>query len=118
GEGKGADRGVDGLIYYYETERKDFLTRVREDLTSMKSEPVHRDKIIVQVKGGGVNRGDVATLLGDVENKKSAGGVLITLEKPSNAHRNRRCRALHIQALARQRLSAHSNSDCRRFAQR
>ena len=23
GEGKGADRGVDGLLYYYETERKD-----------------------------------------------------------------------------------------------
>ena len=33
GEGKGADRGVDGLLYYYETERKDFLTRVREDAT-------------------------------------------------------------------------------------
>ena len=36
----------------------------------MKSEPVYREKIIVQVKGGGVNRADVATLLGDVENQK------------------------------------------------
>jgi len=78
---------VDGLLYYYETERKDFLNRVREDAPSMKSEPVHREKIIVQVKGGGVNRGDVATLLGDVENQKAAGGVLITLEKPSKQMR-------------------------------
>jgi len=31
GEGKGADRGVDGLLYYYETERKDLLNRVKED---------------------------------------------------------------------------------------
>jgi len=87
GEGKGADRGVDGLLYYYETERKDFLNRVREDAPSVKHEPVHREKIIVQVKGGGVNRGDVATLLGDVENQKAAGGVLITLEKPSKQMR-------------------------------
>src|SRR5437660_11550208 len=69
GEGKGADRGVDGLLYYYETERKDFLNRVREDAPAMKKEPVHREKIIVQIKGGGVNRADVATLLGDVENQ-------------------------------------------------
>jgi hypothetical protein len=87
GEGKGADRGVDGLLCYYETERKDFLDRVREDAPSMRSEPVHREKIIVQVKGGGTNRGDVATLLGDVNNQKAAGGVLITLEKPSKQMR-------------------------------
>ena len=87
GEGKGADRGVDGLLYYYETERKNFLNRVREDAPAMKSEPVHREKIIVQVKGGGVNRSDVATLLGDVENQKAAAGVLIILEKPSKQMR-------------------------------
>src|SRR5207247_9810589 len=28
GEGKGADRGVDGLLYFYETERKDLLNRI------------------------------------------------------------------------------------------
>ncbi len=39
------------------------------------------------MKGGGVNRGDVATLLGDVENQKAAGGVLITLDKPSKQMR-------------------------------
>ena len=87
GEGKGADRGVDGLLYFYETERKDIPGRVREEPLP-RSEPVHREKIIVQVKGGGVNRGDVATLLGDVENQKAAGGVLITLEKPSKQMRS------------------------------
>jgi hypothetical protein len=86
GEGKGADRGVDGLLYFYETERKDIPGRVREEPLP-KSEPVHREKIIVQVKGGGVNRSDVATLVGDVENQKAAGGVLITLEKPSKQMR-------------------------------
>jgi site-specific DNA-methyltransferase (adenine-specific) len=86
GEGKGADRGVDGLLYFYETERKDIPGRVREEPLP-KSEPVHREKIIVQVKGGGVNRSDVATLLGDVENQKAAGGVLITREKPSKQMR-------------------------------
>ncbi len=86
GDGKGADRGVDGLLYFYETERKDIPGRVKEEPLP-KSEPVHREKIIVQVKGGGVNCGDVATLLGDVENQKAAGGVLITLEKPSKQMR-------------------------------
>jgi hypothetical protein len=87
GDGKGADRGVDGLLYFYETERKDLINRIKEDAPAVRSEPVHREKIIVQVKGGGVNRGDVATLLGDVENQKAAGGVLITLEKASKPMR-------------------------------
>jgi site-specific DNA-methyltransferase (adenine-specific) len=86
GEGKGADRGVDGLLYFYETERRDIPGRVMEEPLP-RSEPVHREKIIVQVKGGGVNRGDVATLLGDVENQKAAGGILITLEKQSKQMR-------------------------------
>ncbi len=64
GDGKGADRGVDGLLYFYES---------KDD----------RANIIVQVKGGGVKRDDIATLLGDVNNQKAAGGVLITLEKAS-----------------------------------
>lgn len=64
GDGKGADRGVDGLLYFAEAKAK-------------------RSKILVQVKGGGVGRKDVATLLGDVNNQKAAGGVLLTLEKPT-----------------------------------
>ncbi|MGA3285534.1 MAG: hypothetical protein ABSD57_13890 [Verrucomicrobiota bacterium] len=39
GDGKGADRGVDGLLYFYESKDE-------------------RRKIIVQVKGGGVKRVD------------------------------------------------------------
>jgi DNA modification methylase len=68
GDGKGADRGVDGVLYFFEDKEE-------------------RRRILVQVKGGGVNRGDVATLLGDVENQKFSGGVLITLEKPTRPMR-------------------------------
>ncbi len=68
GEGKGADRGVDGMLYFYESKDK-------------------RAKILVQVKGGGVQRSDVATLLGDVNNQKFVGGILITLEKPTKPMR-------------------------------
>lgn len=69
GDGKGADRGVDGLLYFYESKDE-------------------RRKIIVQVKGGGVKRNDVATLLGDVNNQKAAGGILLTLEKPTKPMRD------------------------------
>jgi site-specific DNA-methyltransferase (adenine-specific) len=68
GGGKGADRGVDGLLYFYESKEK-------------------REKIIVQIKGGGVRRGDVVTLLGDVNNQAAKGGILVTLQKPSNPMR-------------------------------
>ncbi|HEY5297842.1 MAG TPA: DNA methyltransferase [Verrucomicrobiae bacterium] len=67
-DGKGADRGVDGMLYFYESKDK-------------------REKILVQVKGGGVQRNDVATLLGDVNNQKFAAGILITLEKPTKPMR-------------------------------
>ncbi len=82
GDGKGADRGVDGLLYFYETDPTTAKKRA-----GLKSEDVHREKIIVQVKGGGVSRNDVATLLGDVNNQKAMGGVLITLEKPTKQMR-------------------------------
>ena len=68
GEGKGADRGVDGLLYYYEGKDE-------------------RRKILVQVKSGGVKRGDVATLLGDVNNQKFSGGIFISLDKPTRPMR-------------------------------
>jgi hypothetical protein len=68
GEGKGADRGVDGMLYFYES---------RET----------RERILVQVKGGAVQRGDVARLLGDVNNQNFVAGILITLEKPTRPMR-------------------------------
>jgi hypothetical protein len=68
GEGKGADRGVDGMLYFYESKDK-------------------REKILVQIKGGHVGRDDVATLLGDVNNQKFVAGILTTLEKPTKPMR-------------------------------
>ena len=66
GEGKGADRGADGLLYFHESKDE-------------------RRRVLVQVKSGGVKRGDVATLLGDVANQKAIGGILITLDAPTAA---------------------------------
>ena len=56
------------MLYFYESKEK-------------------REKILVQIKGGGVQRNDVATLLGDVKNQKFIGGILITLEKPTQPMR-------------------------------
>ena len=87
GDGKGADRGVDGLLYFYETERKDIPGRVKEQ-PLLKTEPVHREKIIVQVKAGGTGAKDIRDLIGTVENQKAVGGILITLDKPTKPMRD------------------------------
>ncbi len=65
---RGADKGIDGVIKLY-------LGRTNGD-----------DKVgdaLVQVKGGKVQRSDIATLKGDVEREKAYAGVFITLEEPS-----------------------------------
>ena len=100
GDGKGADRGVDGLLYFYEG---------KDD----------RAKLLVQVKGGGVNRGDIATLLGDVKNQKAMGGVLITLEPPTKPMVKEAVgrRPLQVEAL-REGIPQDSDSHRRRPAQR
>ena len=61
---KGADAGIDGIGY--------FLTAKNDNA-----------KIIFQVKSGGVKRGDIATLRGDMGRENAAIAVLITLEEPS-----------------------------------
>jgi site-specific DNA-methyltransferase (adenine-specific) len=99
GDGKGADRGVDGMLYFYDyvdsrSRREEALTSksktdkslVTSTPTKAKEEAV-RQKILVQVKGGGVQRNDVSTLLGDVNNQKFAAGILITLENPTKPMR-------------------------------
>jgi site-specific DNA-methyltransferase (adenine-specific) len=97
GDGKGADRGVDGMLYFYDfidsrSRREEALTSksnkslVTSTPTKAKEEAV-RQKILVQIKGGGVQRNDVSTLLGDVNNQKFAAGILITLEKPTKPMR-------------------------------
>lgn len=62
---KGADRGVDGYINFF-------------DDNSGKAKT-----IVVQVKSGGVKRGDIATLKGDMERENAPIGVFITLEEPT-----------------------------------
>ena len=63
---KGADSGVDGYINFF-------------DDNSNKAK-----RIIVQVKSGHVNRGQIATLKGDMERENAALGIFITLEEPTN----------------------------------
>lgn len=69
---KGADSGIDGVINF----AKDFNN----------GKPV-LGKVLVQVKGGGVHRNDIATLKGDVEREKAEGGLLVTLEEPTQPMR-------------------------------
>ena len=61
---KGADAGIDGIAYF-------------------RTNNTDNAKIILQVKSGGVKRGDIATLRGDMQREDAAMAVLITLEEPS-----------------------------------
>jgi site-specific DNA-methyltransferase (adenine-specific) len=63
---KGADKGIDGVITFLKnTETNDY------------------GMVIIQVKGGHVQRNQIATLKGDVAREKADGGLFITLEKPT-----------------------------------
>lgn len=66
---RGADKGIDGIIT--------FAKGVAE------KGGYEYGKILVQVKGGGIQRSDIATLKGDVEREKAEGGLFITLEEPT-----------------------------------
>ncbi len=61
---KGADSGIDGIAYF-------------------RTNNADNAKIILQVKSGGVKRGDIATLRGDMQREAAAMAVLITLEPPT-----------------------------------
>ena len=65
---KGADKGIDGLINFFE----------QDDKGKAKAR-----KVIVQVKSGGVKAGDIRDLKGVLEREKAAIGVFITLELPT-----------------------------------
>ena len=65
---KGADKGVDGVINFFEQDEKG-KSRAR--------------KVIVQVKSGKVGSPVINQLLGAVEQEKAAIGVLVTLELPT-----------------------------------
>jgi site-specific DNA-methyltransferase (adenine-specific) len=62
---KGADKGVDGWLSFRE------------------SDNLNLKRIVVQVKGGHVGAQTVRDLLGTVEASKSAMGILITLNEPT-----------------------------------
>jgi site-specific DNA-methyltransferase (adenine-specific) len=61
---KGADGGIDGIAFF-KTGKSD------------------NAKIIFQVKSGGVKRGDIASLRGDMEKAGAALACLLTLEEPT-----------------------------------
>ena len=66
---KGADRGVDGYIYFF-------------DDRSGKAKTV-----VVQVKSGHVQASHVRDLVGVLDREKAAFGVLVTLEEPTGPMR-------------------------------
>ena len=66
---KGADAGIDGYINFF-------------DDNSGKAK-----RIIVQVKSGKVNRGQVATLIGDMKDQQAELGIFITLQQPTRPMR-------------------------------
>lgn len=61
---KTADEGIDGIVMI-KTSEKEF------------------EKILVQVKSGGVQRKDISALNGDMKREKAIGGVFMTLEEPT-----------------------------------
>ncbi len=66
---RGADKGIDGTIKF---------------IKSVKGKDDYEyGKAIVQVKGGGVQRNQIATLKGDMERDKAEAAIFITLEKPT-----------------------------------
>ena len=67
---KGADRGIDGIINFFEEDEK--------------GKPV-AGSVVVQVKSGKVKSGDIRDLKGVVERENAAIGVFITLENPTQA---------------------------------
>ena len=62
---KGADSGVDGYINFFD----DNSSRVK--------------RIVVQVKSGQVNRGQIAMLKGDMQRERAEIGLFITLREPT-----------------------------------
>ena len=62
---RGADRGIDGLLYFIDGPRRT------------------PQKVVVQVKGGRVSSPQIRDLKGVVEREKAALGLFISLEEPT-----------------------------------
>ena len=63
-EKKGADRGIDGVVYF----------ATGRDKT---------ERMVIQVKSGGANRGTIATLKGDMQRERAELALLITMDEPT-----------------------------------
>ncbi len=70
GKKKGADEGVDGVIYF-------------QDIDPERPNKAITQKMMVQVKSGHVSVRDIRELKAVVENQKAVIGVFITLEPPT-----------------------------------
>jgi len=63
-EKKGADKGIDGILYFA-------------------SGPGKSERMIIQVKSGGANRGTIAALKGDMQRERAELALLITMDEPT-----------------------------------
>jgi len=75
---RGADKGIDGVIYFHKN-----MTNGNGNGNGNGKGKWEYGKAIVQIKGGGVQRNQIATLKGDVEREKAEAGIFITLEDPT-----------------------------------
>jgi len=69
---RGPDKGVDGIITFIKA-----ITNGDKKYST----------ILVQVKGGAVQRKDIASLKGDIEREKAEAGLFIALEEPTKPMR-------------------------------
>ncbi len=79
---RGADRGIDGVITFH----KNILNNNGHGANGKNGNGNGKweyGKVIIQVKGGGVQRSHIATLKGDIERENADAGIFITLEKPT-----------------------------------
>ncbi len=63
-EKKGADKGIDGVVYFA-------------------SGPGKTERMVIQVKSGGADRGTIAKLKGDMQREKAELALLITMDEPT-----------------------------------
>jgi len=63
-EKKGADKGIDGIVYFASGHNK-------------------TERMVIQVKSGGANRGTIATLKGDMQRERAELALLITMDDPT-----------------------------------
>ena len=84
---KGADRGIDGIINFFE-----------EDDSGKPS----ANTVVVQVKSGKVTSRDIRDLKGTVEREGAAIGVFVTLEKPTQAMHKEALSAGYFESPGRQ----------------